>query len=90
MLDRRNGELVVPAPENQYRRALPKVITLQNPALLRSELPSEERSDRRGHVGATMFDQLVCRVIFHQLRYEGIFTRRLSRARWCSRVTGDV
>ena len=24
--------------------------------------------------GATMFDQLVCRVIFHQLRYEGIFT----------------
>lgn len=24
--------------------------------------------------GATMFDQLVCRVMFHQLRYEGIFT----------------
>ncbi len=24
--------------------------------------------------GATMFDQLVCRVIFHQMRYEGIFT----------------
>ena len=24
--------------------------------------------------GATMFDQLVCRVMFHQMRYEGIFT----------------
>ena len=24
--------------------------------------------------GATMFDQLVCRIMFHQLRYEGTFT----------------
>ena len=32
VLDRRNGELVVPAPENQYRRALPKVITLPKPS----------------------------------------------------------
>ena len=24
--------------------------------------------------GATVFDQLVCRVMFHQMRYEGIFT----------------
>ena len=24
--------------------------------------------------GATMYDQLVCRVMFHQLRYEGTFT----------------
>lgn len=37
--------------------------------------------------GATMFDQLVCRVMFHQMRYEGILRRHLNRVRWSSRVT---
>ena len=37
-----------------------------------------------------MFDQLVCRVMFHQMRYEGIFRRHLNRVRWSSRVTWDV
>ncbi len=37
-----------------------------------------------------MFDQLVCRVMFHQMRYEGIFTPPSEQVRWSSRVTWDV
>ena len=52
VLDRRNGELVV--PELSFR-------------------PTKDLSGA-DMWGATMFDQLVCRVMFHQMRYEGIFT----------------
>ncbi|ENG2549922.1 quinoprotein glucose dehydrogenase, partial [Citrobacter farmeri] len=41
-----------------------------------SELSFRPKKDLTGADmwGATMFDQLVCRVMFHQMRYEGIFT----------------
>ncbi len=37
--------------------------------------------------GATMFDQLVCRVMFHQMRYEGIFTPPSEQGTLVFRVT---
>ncbi len=40
--------------------------------------------------GATMFDQLVCRVMFHQMRYEGIFTPPSEQGTLVFPVTWDV
>ena len=37
--------------------------------------------------GATMFDQLACRIMFHWLRYEGTFTPPSMQARSSSRAT---
>ncbi len=37
-----------------------------------------------------MFDQLVCRVMFHQMRYEGIFTPPSEQGTLVFRVTRDV
>ena len=52
VLDRRNGELVVPALKTgPAGRAAKGDYVAKNPALLRSELPSEEDLDRRGHGG---------------------------------------
>ncbi len=58
--------------------------------LLGTELPSDERFERCGYVGATMFDQLVCRVMFHQMRYEGIFTPPSEQGTLVFPVTRDV
>ncbi|EJA8447230.1 quinoprotein glucose dehydrogenase [Escherichia coli] len=75
VLDRRNGELVVPAPEKPVPQGAAKgdYVTPTQPF---SELSFRPKKDLSGADmwGATMFDQLVCRVMFHQLRYEGIFT----------------
>lgn len=75
VLDRRNGELVVPAPEKPVPQGAAKgdYVTKTQPF---SDLSFRPKKDLTGADmwGATMFDQLVCRVIFHQLRYEGIFT----------------
>lgn len=75
VLDRRDGHLVVPAPE----RPVP-----QGPApgdRLSSTQPFSELSFRPREKltganmwGATTFDQLACRILFHSLRYEGPFT----------------
>lgn len=37
-----------------------------------------------------MFDQLVCRVMFHQMRYEGIFTPPSEQGTLVFLVTWDV
>jgi quinoprotein glucose dehydrogenase len=37
--------------KNRFRRARPKAITCKTQPFSDPELPSEERSDRRGHVG---------------------------------------
>ncbi|WP_446918006.1 glucose/quinate/shikimate family membrane-bound PQQ-dependent dehydrogenase [Klebsiella pneumoniae] len=75
VLDRRNGELVVPAPEKPVPQGAAKgdYVNKTQPF---SDLSFRPKKDLTGADmwGATMFDQLVCRVIFHQLRYEGIFT----------------
>ncbi|EOW6408022.1 glucose/quinate/shikimate family membrane-bound PQQ-dependent dehydrogenase [Cronobacter sakazakii] len=75
VLDRRNGKLVVPAPEKPVPQGAAKgdYVTPTQPF---SDLSFRPKKDLSGADmwGATMYDQLVCRVMFHSLRYEGIFT----------------
>jgi quinoprotein glucose dehydrogenase len=75
VLDRRTGETVVPAPEMPVPQgAAPGDRT--SPTQPFSELtfrPKNLLTDK-DMWGATMYDQLVCRVMFHKLRYEGTFT----------------
>jgi quinoprotein glucose dehydrogenase len=75
VLDRSNGKLVVPAPEKPVPQGAAKgdYVSKTQPF---SDLSFRPKKDLSGADmwGATMFDQLVCRVMFHQLRYEGIFT----------------
>ncbi len=75
VLDRRDGKLVVPAPEKPVPQGAAKgdYVTPTQPF---SELSFRPKKDLSGADmwGATIYDQLVCRVIFHKLRYEGIFT----------------
>lgn len=75
VMDRRDGTLVVPAPEKPVPQGAAKgdYVTATQPF---SELSFRPTKDLTGADmwGATMFDQLVCRVMFHSLRYEGIFT----------------
>ncbi|HHZ0871185.1 TPA: quinoprotein glucose dehydrogenase [Escherichia coli] len=75
VLDRRNGELVVPAPEKPVPQGAAKgdYVTPTQPFSELSFRPTKNLSGA-DMWGATMFDQLVCRVMFHQMRYEGIFT----------------
>ncbi len=75
VLDRRNGALVVPAPERPVPQgAAPGDRTA--PTQPFSELTFRPDKPLAGADmwGATIYDQLVCRIIFHRLRYEGIFT----------------
>jgi quinoprotein glucose dehydrogenase len=75
VLDRRDGTLIVPAPEHPVP---------QGPAPgdhLSPTQPFSALSFRPERIltgadmwGATMFDQLACRIMFHRLRYEGTFT----------------
>ena len=75
VLDRRNGKLVVPAPETPVPQG-PAEGDRLSPTQPYSELTFRPKQNLSGKDmwGATMFDQLVCRVIFHRLRYEGPFT----------------
>ncbi|MGA2552969.1 MAG: membrane-bound PQQ-dependent dehydrogenase, glucose/quinate/shikimate family, partial [Burkholderiaceae bacterium] len=75
VLDRRDGHLIVPAPE----RAVPQGAApgdRTSPTQPFSELTfrPEEKLTGADMWGATIFDQLACRIIFHRLRYEGTFT----------------
>lgn len=75
VLDRRTGALVVPAPERPVPQGAAPGDRVA-PTQPFSELtfrPSARLTDA-DMWGATMYDQLVCRVMFHQLRYEGTFT----------------
>jgi quinoprotein glucose dehydrogenase len=75
VLDRRDGKLIVPAPETPVPQdAAPGDHTA--PTQPFSELsfrPREKLTDGMMW-GATMFDQLACRIAFKRLRYEGPFT----------------
>ncbi|MFT4507910.1 glucose/quinate/shikimate family membrane-bound PQQ-dependent dehydrogenase [Caballeronia sp. 15711] len=75
VLDRRTGVPVVPAPETPVPQgAAPgdHVMPTQ-PFSQLTYRPSKNLTDA-DMWGATMYDQLVCRVMFHKLRYEGTFT----------------
>ncbi|NIY48008.1 glucose/quinate/shikimate family membrane-bound PQQ-dependent dehydrogenase [Cedecea colo] len=75
VLDRRDGKLVVPAPEKPVPQGAAKGDHV-SPTQPFSDLSFRPKKNLSGADmwGATIYDQLVCRVIFHKLRYEGIFT----------------
>jgi quinoprotein glucose dehydrogenase len=75
VLDRRTGVPVVPAPETPVPQGAAPGDRL-SPTQAFSDLtfrPKKLLTDA-DMWGATMYDQLVCRVMFHKLRYEGTFT----------------
>ena len=86
VLDRRDGQLIVPAPETPVPQGAAPGDRL-SPTQPFSELtfrPGE--ADRRGHVGRDDVRPAGLPHLFHRLRYEGPFTPPSSRARWCSRA----
>lgn len=75
VLDRRTGALVVPAPEMPTPQgAAPGDHVSPTQPFSELTLRPKKLLTDADMWGATMFDQLVCRVMFHQLRYEGTFT----------------
>ncbi|CAI1808158.1 Quinoprotein glucose dehydrogenase [Serratia ficaria] len=75
VLNRANGELVVPAPEKRVPQIPAKGDHL-SPTQPFSELTFRPAAKLTGADtwGATIYDQLICRIMFHKLRYEGTFT----------------
>ena len=75
VLDRRTGVPVVPAPELPVPQgAAPgDHVSATQPFSELTFRPKDLLTDK-DMWGATMYDQLVCRVMFHRLRYEGTYT----------------
>jgi quinoprotein glucose dehydrogenase len=75
VLDRRTGTPVVPAPERPVPQGAAPGDHV-SPTQPFSDLTFRPKKNLSGADmwGATMYDQLVCRVMFHRLRYEGIYT----------------
>jgi quinoprotein glucose dehydrogenase len=75
VLDRKTGELIVPAPERPVPQG-PAPGDRLSPTQPFSELTFRPEKLLTGADmwGATIFDQLACRIMFHQMRYEGTFT----------------
>ncbi len=75
VLDRRNGHLIVPAPETKVPQGAAPGDHL-SPTQPFSDLSFRPRAilTDADMWGATSFDQLMCRIIFKRLRYEGPFT----------------
>lgn len=75
VLDRRTGTPVVPAPERPVPQG-PAPGDRLSPTQPFSALTYRPTKNLSGADmwGATMYDQLVCRVMFHRLRYDGIYT----------------
>lgn len=75
VLDRRTGQLVVPAPERPVPQGAAPGDHV-SPTQPFSDLTFRPKANLSGADmwGATMYDQLVCRVMFHRLRYDGIYT----------------
>jgi quinoprotein glucose dehydrogenase len=80
VLDRRNGEAIVPINE----RPVPTTVKLGPQTKGERYSPTQPFSDLdlapqakltdKDMWGATMFDQLVCRIYFKRLNYDGIYT----------------
>jgi quinoprotein glucose dehydrogenase len=75
VLDRRNGQLLVPAPERPTPQGASPGDRVA-PTQPFSELTFRPEAKLTGADmwGSTIFDQLACRILFHRLRYEGTFT----------------
>ncbi|CAK9885773.1 MAG: Quinoprotein glucose dehydrogenase [Candidatus Erwinia impunctatus] len=75
VLDRRTGKTVVPAPETPVPQG-PAAGDRLSPTQPYSELTYRPKKQLTGADmwGGTIYDQLVCRIMFHRLRYEGPFT----------------
>lgn len=75
VLDRRNGRLIVPAPERPVPQGAAPGDHV-SPTQPFSELTFRPEKNLTGADmwGATIFDQLACRIMFHQMRYDGTFT----------------
>jgi quinoprotein glucose dehydrogenase len=75
VLDRRDGTLLVPAPEQPVPQgaAAGDHTSPTQPFSALSYKPAR-KLEERDMWGTSAIDQLVCRIIFKGLRYEGIFT----------------
>lgn len=74
VLDRRNGKPILPVNERaapQGAAAGDATAPTQPSSAMSFDPPALKPSDMWG---ATIFDQLACRIAFHRLRYEGRFT----------------
>jgi len=80
VLDRRNGEPIVPVTESAVPQSVARGPQTRGehyaptqPFSALNLAPQEKLTDR-DMWGATMLDQLMCRVIFKRLNYDGIYT----------------
>jgi len=75
VFDRRNGRLIVPAPERPVPQgAAPGDRVSPTQPFSQLTLRPEAKLTGADMWGATIFDQLACRIQFHQLHYNGTFT----------------
>jgi quinoprotein glucose dehydrogenase len=75
VLDRRTGQPIVPAPERPVPQgAAPGDHVAPTQPFSELTFRPEEKLTGADMWGATIFDQLACRILFHQMRYEGTFT----------------
>lgn len=80
VLDRRNGEAIVPITEKSVPQSVKRGPQTKGEWYAKTQpfsdfdmAPKDKLTDKQMW-GATMFDQLMCRVSFHKLNYEGIYT----------------
>lgn len=80
VLDRRNGKAIVPITERDVPQSVKRGPQTKGehysptqPFSALNLAPQEKLTDK-DMWGATMFDQLMCRVIFKRLNYDGIYT----------------
>ncbi|MDX8440245.1 glucose/quinate/shikimate family membrane-bound PQQ-dependent dehydrogenase [Mesorhizobium australafricanum] len=75
VLDRRTGKTIVPALERPVPQgAAPGDHVAPTQPFSELTFRPEEKLTGADMWGATIFDQLACRILFHQMRYEGTFT----------------
>jgi quinoprotein glucose dehydrogenase len=75
VLDRRDGKLIVPAPERPVPQgAAPGDHVAPTQPFSGLTFRPEALLTDADMWGATLFDQLACRIMFKRLRYEGTFT----------------
>ncbi|MEG1155603.1 MAG: membrane-bound PQQ-dependent dehydrogenase, glucose/quinate/shikimate family, partial [Acinetobacter sp.] len=80
VLDRRNGKAIVPITEKPVPQSVKRGPQTKGEFYSKTQpfsdfnlAPQDKLTDKQMW-GATMFDQLVCRVAFHKLNYDGIYT----------------
>lgn len=80
VLDRRTGKAIVPITERAVPQAVKRGPQTQGEHYAATQpfsalnLAPQEKLKDKDMWGATMFDQLICRVSFHRLNYDGIYT----------------